>query len=198
VSETGQDGHLLWQEKERRRIARLSVFDIYAATRVSPSGQEGEFCIIETPDWVNVVPVVRRPKGRERFLMVRQYRQGARRITTEFPAGLVDPGEDPRETALRELREETGCTAGRLSLIGTVAPNPAFMTNWCHTYLAEDLIPSGEIELDDLELLETREVGADDLEAAMGAGEFVNSLVLVAYMLYRRHEENRKRGADRN
>lgn len=51
----GSDEHLLWRELQRRRLATLSVFDIFAATRVSPSGASGEFCLIETPDWVNVV-----------------------------------------------------------------------------------------------------------------------------------------------
>ena len=194
----GADDHLLWREGQRRRLATLSVFDIFAATRVSPSGASGEFCLIETPDWVNVVPLVRGPLGEERFLMVRQFRHGAGSITTEFPAGLVDPGEDPLDTAARELREETGCTAGRLTLIGKTAPNPAFMTNWCCTYLAEDIAQAGETDLDELEAIERREVSARELDERIGTGEFTNSLVLVAYLLYRRHREREERGADRN
>lgn len=194
----GTDDHLLWRERQRRRLATLSVFDIFAATRVSPSGASGEFCLIETPDWVNVVPLVREPLGEERFLMVRQFRHGAGSVTTEFPAGLVDPGEDPLRTAARELREETGCSAGRLTLIGKTAPNPAFMTNWCYTYLAEDIAHAGETHMDDLEALEKREVSARELDEKIGTGEFTNSLVLVAYLLYRRHREREERGADRN
>jgi ADP-ribose pyrophosphatase len=194
----GADDHLLWRDGGRRRLATLSVFDIFAATRVSPSGASGEFCLVETPDWVNVVPLVRGPLGEERFLMVRQFRHGAGSITTEFPAGLVDPGEDPLDTAARELREETGFTAGRLTLLGKTAPNPAFMTNWCYTYLAEDVAHAGETDLDDLEAIERREVSAEELDDRIGTGEFTNSLVLVAYLLYRRHRERGERGADRN
>jgi ADP-ribose pyrophosphatase len=194
----GADDHLLWRDGGRRRLATLSVFDIFAATRVSPSGASGEFCLVETPDWVNVVPLVRGPLGEERFLMVRQYRHGAGSITTEFPAGLVDPGEDPLDTAARELREETGFTAGRLTLLGKTAPNPAFMTNWCYTYLAEEVAHAGKTDLDDLEAIERCEVSAEELDDRIGTGEFTNSLVLVAYLLYRRHRERGERGADRN
>ncbi len=194
----GPDEHLLWRERQRRRLAKLSVFDIFAATRVSPSGASGEFCLIETPDWVNVVPVMRGPLGEERFLMVRQFRQGAGRIMTEFPAGLVEPGESPMQTAARELREETGLVAGRLILIGKTAPNPAFMTNSCHTYLAEEISETGQTDLDDLEALERREVSARELDEKIGTGEFSNSLVLVTYFLYRRHREREEKGADRN
>jgi ADP-ribose pyrophosphatase len=197
----GSDEHLLWRERQRRRLATLSVFDIFAATRVSPSGASGEFCLIETPDWVNVVPLVSGQLGEERFLMVRQFRHGAGSITTEFPAGLVDTGESPLETAVRELREETGSAAGRLTLIGKTAPNPAFMTNWCYTYLAEEISETGQADLDDLEALERCEVSARELDERIGTGEFTNSLVLVAYLLYRRHREREsrgERGADRN
>lgn len=202
MTPSGRDG-LAWQEKGRRRLARLSVFDIWASRRVSAAGQEGEFCVIEAPDWVTVVPVVRAGSGAESYLMVRQYRQGAGMVTTEFPAGLVDPGEDPLRTAARELREETGHEAGRLTLLGRVAPNPAFMTNWCHVFLAEDLaapVPGtgGSMGHDPLELLEAREVPASELEREIGKGEYVNSLVLVAWMLYRDHAAGSRRGADRN
>ncbi len=47
-----------------------------------------------------------RPSGR--LVMVQQYRPPADAQVLEFPAGLIDPGEDPKATALRELKEETG------------------------------------------------------------------------------------------
>ncbi len=61
--------------------------------------------------------------------MVKQYRHGSDSITLEFPAGMVDPGEDAKETAKRELLEETGYTSQSIVLVGKVNPNPAFMTN---------------------------------------------------------------------
>jgi hypothetical protein len=73
-----------------------------------------------------------------------------------------------------------------MTLIGRVSPNPAFMTNWCSTYLAEDLERVGDKTLDDLEQLEAVEVPARTLLENLGAGEFVNSLVMVAYFWYTR------------
>ncbi len=116
--------------------------------------------------------------------MVRQYRHGLGGITTEFPAGLIEPGEDPARAAERELREETGHRSGRLTLLGRVSPNPAFMTNWCSTYLAEDLELIGEKSLDALEQLDAVTVPVREVEDRVGTGEYVNSLVMVALFWY--------------
>ena len=149
-------------------------------------GKSAEFCILTAPDWVTVVPVLPGEKGEELLLMVRQYRHGAGIITTEFPAGLVDPGEDPLAAAERELEEETGCRAGRMTLLGRVSPNPAFMTNWCSTYLAEDLVRVGELSLDATEELLPLTLSRGELSARIGSGELVNSLTLVAFFLWER------------
>ena len=90
----------------------------------SARGARGEFLVLEAPDWVNVVAVTRSGDGEDCFLMVRQFRHGAQMITTEFPAGLIEPGEDPLAAARRELEEETGYRAGKMTLIGKVSPNP--------------------------------------------------------------------------
>ncbi len=182
----GTDARLVWHELSRRRIAASPVFDLYAAERAAYDGRRGEFWLLEARDWVNVVPVLAGPEPR--FLMVRQFRHGAGAVTTEFPAGIVEPGEDPRAAAARELAEETGHAAGRLTHIGSVRPNPAFMTNWCHTFLAEDLAPGAGTGrgLDPHELLETVTLAVAEAERGMATGELVNSLTLVALSLYHR------------
>jgi len=179
------DEHLRWTEHARTRLASCAFFQFYSSERRSNSGKSASFCLLDAPDWVNIVPVLRDPSGEERFLMVRQYRHGADLITTEFPAGLLEPGEDPVAAAHRELREETGYRAGRMTLLGRVSPNPAFMNNWCSTYLAEDLVPAGEPNLDELEELSTVTLSARALEEGIGRGELVNSMVLVALLWYR-------------
>ncbi len=171
-----------WRELSRDLVARSPIFGLWRSRRAAADGRQGEFWLLEAADWVNVVAVVDAPEPC--FLMVRQYRHGIRQVTTEFPAGLVEPGETAEEAAGRELLEETGYRAGRLRVLSRFAPNPAFMTNWCTTFLAEGLVRVAEPAPDSLEVLEHRLVPVRELEAAVGTGEYVNSLVMVALSCY--------------
>ena len=182
-----RDEHLRWTELSRRTLASNALFDLVAARRVSRSGKSGEFWILEARDWVTVVPVVHDPGGIRSFLMVRQYRHGADLVTTEFPAGMVEKGEDPSVAAARELQEETGYRSGRLTLISELRPNPAFMTNRCFTFLAEDLARVSALSLDELESLDPIELSESELDARAGRGELVNAMTMVALMAWHRH-----------
>ncbi len=84
--------------------------------------------VLEAPSWCNVVALT----PERRVVVVRQFRFGTGTVTTEIPGGVVDQGEEPEETARRELREETGYTAERWKSLGAVEPNPAFQTNVCY------------------------------------------------------------------
>jgi len=177
------DNPLVWREQSRTVIARCGIFDLIRAQRVAGDGRPASFYVLEAPGWVNVVPVL--PGGR--FLMVRQYRQGLERTTVEFPAGLVEAGEEPARAAARELEEETGRRAVSLAPIGQVAANPAFMNNWCSTFCAEGLLPAGGARPDELERLEVVEVDHSELAEKIGSGEFVNSMTVVAWSWYLRY-----------
>ncbi len=186
-----KDAHLRWKELSRRTIASGAIFDLFAADRTSPAGQRGEFWILDARDWVTVVPLVRTAEGRPGFLMVRQYRHGAEEITTEFPSGLVERNEDPAAAAARELREETGHRASRLTLLSSLRPNPAFMTNRSFTFVAEDLEHDGAPSLDELESLDMLTLPVDEVYARAGRGELVNAMTIVALMEYQRYRAER-------
>ena len=71
--------------------------------------------------------------------LVRQYRYPLHGLLLELPAGKLDPGEDHRPAALRELSEETGLEAGELTYLGCLLASPGFCTERLHMYLARDL-----------------------------------------------------------
>ncbi len=161
--------------------ADYRIFAVRRDRAVSPrTGREHPFIVLETPDWVNVVPVTRDGDA----VMVRQYRHGLRQLTLEIPGGMVDAGEDPAESARRELLEETGYAPDRLVPLGWVHPQPAFQTNRCHTYLAVDCRRVTEPSPDAAEDLEVVLVPVASLPDRVAAGEITHGLVLAALYRY--------------
>lgn len=94
--------------------------------------------VVEHPGAVVMVPLVQGG----RVLMVRQFRYAAREVLLELPAGTLKRGEDPQEAAQRELQEEVGYRAGRLTHLASFYSAPGFCTELLHLYLAEELTPS--------------------------------------------------------
>lgn len=105
-----------------------------------PDGSEGELEMIRHPGASAIVPFLSDPAGDDpQILMIRQYRYAADGYLYEIPAGRLDDGEQPRDCAARELREETGCTAERLQHLFTMYTTPGFTDEKIHLFLAEGL-----------------------------------------------------------
>ena len=96
--------------------------------------------MIRHPGASAVVPFLSDPVGDDpQLLLVKQYRYAADQFLYEIPAGRLEPGEDPRDCAIRELREETGCTAGHLEFLVTIYTTPGFTDERIHLYMATGL-----------------------------------------------------------
>jgi ADP-ribose pyrophosphatase len=105
-----------------------------------PDGSTGELEMIRHPGASAVVPFVSDARGDDpQVLMIRQYRYAADGYLYEIPAGRLDPGEDPRDCAVRELKEETGCTAEQLDYLLTIYTTPGFTDEKIHLFMATGL-----------------------------------------------------------
>jgi 8-oxo-dGTP pyrophosphatase MutT (NUDIX family) len=93
-----------------------------------------------------------------KLVLVKQYKHGGGDIFIEVPAGFVEEGEKPEDTALRELTEETGYRGDKLELIGKLANNPTKETGNICVYLARNSRKVGKINPDEHEQIEVLEV----------------------------------------
>jgi 8-oxo-dGTP pyrophosphatase MutT (NUDIX family) len=132
--------------------------------------------VLECNDWVNVVAVT----PEEEIVVVRQYRFGNQKITTEIPGGIIDPGESSKEAAIRELKEETGYTSSNWTYLGPVEPNPAFHTNLCHQWLAEGAKQTHPPEPDMGEDIRVRLLTLKGLRLEIKEGRLWHALALSA------------------
>lgn len=176
------DKELTWTTTETKALLHTRVFDVVEQKEISGTGIEGNFFAISAPEWVVIIPVYQ-----GNFVMVRQWRHAEDRITVELPGGVIEEGEDPEVCAGRELLEETGFKAGKLTKLGTCSSNPALFKNHFHAFLAEDLIPTGEQHLDRDELLNYKLIPIEEVIENFGSGEYTHAFTGTAIMMYMRH-----------
>jgi 8-oxo-dGTP pyrophosphatase MutT (NUDIX family) len=175
-----------WNKTESEEAGDFRIFRLRWDTSVSPrTGNDHRFIVLEAPDWINIVPLT--PEGNVVF--VEQYRHGNETITLELPGGMVDPGETPMQAALRELCEETGYTSDGTAQIGSVAPNPAFLDNQCHSFVTFNAHKVTEQSFDGAEDIALHEIPLADVPDMIHAGQITHSLTIAAFYHLERYRE---------
>lgn len=175
-----------WRVTVRDEIADCSVFEVTSRESIDDDGREATFYVIESPDWVNVIPLT---KGGE-IVLIEQFRHGSQEITLEIPGGMVDRGETPAECASRELTEETGYIPEELIYLGRSRPNPAIQSNWIHHFAALGCSPDGKQAFDEHEDIKVRTIPAGELDKLISDGEITHSLVLAGILRYRVYSDS--------
>ena len=123
-----------------RRAYTGRVISLDLDTVRFPDGSQGEMEMVRHPGASAIVPFLSDPRGPDpQLLLIRQYRYAALDFLYEIPAGRLEPDEAPDVCARRELREETGCTAGSLEHMHTMFTTPGFTDEKIHLFLAFDL-----------------------------------------------------------
>ena len=119
-----------------------------------PNGKVGELEMIRHSGASAVLPFLADPAGEDpTILLIRQYRYAADGFIYEIPAGRLEAGEPPEQCAVRELREETGCTAAKMEHLYTMYTTPGFTDERIHLFVATGL-ERGESALEQDEFVE--------------------------------------------
>lgn len=170
-----------WQKLGDHSLAATRIFDLRSRRYRHPGrGIERDFFVLQAPEWVNVVALT----PDQQLLLVRQFRFGVDDFALEIPGGMIDQGEDPVAAGLRELREETGYTGSRASLLGVVHPNPAIQANRCHIVLVEQAVRGAATDWDPDEEIAISTLPVEEVFALARSGGITHSLVLNALMFF--------------
>ncbi|HVU37173.1 MAG TPA: NUDIX hydrolase [Opitutales bacterium] len=144
--------------------------------RHATDGREGDFYIIEAPDWAHALALT----PQREIVLVRQWRFGVEKLSWEPPGGVLDRGEDIVAAAQRELLEETGHAGSAARLLASAAPNPAIQNNYVHFVLVENCVPVAGTDFDTHEELETGIFPLSEVKQMIQRGEIFHSLSLNA------------------
>ena len=135
-----------------------------------PSGRELELDIVKHPGAAAIVPFI----SDTDVLLIRQYRHATRDTILEVPAGKIDPGESPSETAVRELEEEVGQRAGRIRELGWIWTTPGFTDEKIYLYAGFDLEAVDSRPEDD-EIIEAFRISLDEALDLIWSGELTDA-----------------------
>ncbi len=182
---TKDDEKLKWTQGQSKKLLDTCVFEVTSVDSCSAQGVRGDYIIMNARDWVIVIP-----RHDDNFLMVKQWRHGEKALSIEFPGGVIDRGEAAETAARRELEEETGFKAGKLTKLGSVNPNPALFSNHLHVFLAEDLISTGQQHLDEDEFINYFEMPINEVLQGMGTEQFPHALMGTALAMYLKYTLN--------
>lgn len=172
-----------WQQLSRETAYENPHFTVYKDECVLPSGDVGDYHVIDPGEGVFIIPQV----SADEFVMIRQLRYPVQEETIEFPAGGVERGESVELTAKRELVEEAGVTAGQMTLVGEFYTEPGRSVQKLFVYVAHDLT-FGEPKNDPDEEIAVIRKTRQEIAQMIANGIITDGPTLAAWTLFLNHQ----------
>ena len=160
-----------WKTVESRKIATLGDMKLHRDRIVSKTGFEMVHPRLFVDDFAIIVPVL----GLDKLVMVWNYRHAIQGWELELPAGHIENGESPQACARRELKEETGYSAGSWKKLGWFHPSPGMSSQRAYAFVARKL-KKGVLHREPYEIgMEVKTLGLRDAYNRLWRGEIVHS-----------------------
>ncbi len=194
--QSAESTSLAWTEVQSEHIVQDEWIDFCRVRYRFPDGTEFEPYYRYSRK--NYVVIVAQDEN-DNYLCVRQYRQGIRRITVEFPAGgieIFDRGaaktepEFALDAAKRELREETGYRSDDWQHLLTVPSNPTMADNFAYVFYAGKCKKQAELHLDETEFLEPEIYSEGQIQDLIREGTFAQPIHIMAMLLAKSRNEH--------
>jgi len=142
------------------------------------SGRQTTREVVEHPDCVAIVAI----DSKNNVILVRQFRSPVGKVLLEIPAGGIEPGEQPVESALRELEEETGYIAKRMERVCGFYSGPGYSTEFLHIFLATELEPGPKHPQED-EIIETVSIPLEQIPGLIASGEVCDAKSIASLLV---------------
>ena len=189
------DKSLAWEEISREHIVQDQWIDFRKSAYRYPDGRVFEpFYTYSRRDYCVIVA----SDEDGNYLCVRQFRQGIREVTTEFPAGgierkdgreyasgarVAEQAEEALEAAKRELMEETGYVSDDWTHLITIPSNATIADNYAHIFMAKGCRLAGDQHLDETEVLNVIRCSGQEIEDMIRQGKFQQAMHVMAWLM---------------
>jgi ADP-ribose pyrophosphatase len=160
------------------RLVKLRVDRV-----VLQSGRETTREVVEHPDCVAIIAL----DAEDNVILVRQFRHAVAKELLEVPAGVIEPGEEPLKSALRELAEESGYMAGSIKCLGGFYSSPGYSTEFLHLFLATELKPGPSHGQED-EIIEVVPIPLKQVHRLITSGEIQDAKSIAGLLALSLHQ----------
>ena len=170
-----------WKTLVSKKKADFPLFKVFEDVVKLPNGLKLDYYWVEKIPVVVILPIVS-----NKILMVKQYRYPIKSDSLELPAGYMHSNETAKECAVRELKEETGFTAGKMEKILEYHPSTEYSDQVYHIFVADDL-KDGETdreryEIIDVEVMKTESVIEKIMDGTITDGRTIIAVLLAKFM----------------
>ena len=165
-----------------KELIRTPILWVTMDRAIDPDGFEIKRAIVQHRGSAVMMAV----DGRDRILLVRQYRLPARQYLWELPAGRVDEGETPLQAAKRELVEETGYRARSWKKLAEFYPSPGFLAEKMTIYIATGLTEGVQTPMED-ERIQTRWFSAAEIDGMIERRKILDGKTMIGFLKWRRY-----------
>lgn len=167
---------LIEKTKSSEYIYKGKILNLRKDDVVLPDGKDAKREVVEHSGGAGILCV---KDGK--ILLVKQFRYPYKEIIYEIPAGKLNKGESPEQTAKRELLEEGGIVSEKMTEIFKIYPSPGYTDEVIYIYFAEGLTQK-ESRLDEDEFLDSEWVDASTAERMVLSGEIKDAKTVIAVM----------------
>ena len=170
-----------WNTIHSEKKADFPLFKVFEDIVELPNGLKLDYYRVEKIPVVVVLPILS-----DKIVMVKQYRYPIKSDSLELPAGHVWPEEDIKECALRELKEETGFSAGKIEKIVSYHPSTEYSDQVYHVFIAKELkegkINQEKYEIIEVELLNVKSVIDKIIKGDITDGRTITTIFLAKFL----------------
>jgi ADP-ribose pyrophosphatase len=166
---------------DAKQLLVTSRFRVEEVSQPLPQGGLAKRAIVRHPGAVTIIPLV----APDRVCLIRNYRVAVGETLIELPAGTLEPDEPAEVTARRELIEETGYSAGRLTRLHEFFTSPGVLDERMYLFIAEELVDVGA-EREPGEQIENLVVPWPTALEMVRRGEIRDAKTIVGLLLYDR------------